>query len=204
MSETNKSLRIRTTINDANQSLYVNLDQTYNTFEILSLKLNQEDVYKLHSANYGVIVGRVLANGNFGVPNAKISIFIQGDFENEKLSALYPYTSTNSQDKNGVKYNLLPDEKVDDCHQVVGTFPNKTYVLDNDVLIEVFDKYYKYTTRTNNSGDYIIAGVPVGSQTLHMDLDLSDCGILSQRPRARSYPQWRLLLPSSDERGAAW
>ena len=183
MSETNKSLRIRTTINDTNQSLYVNLDQTYNTFEILSLKLNQEDVYKLHSANYGVIVGRVLANGNFGVPNAKISIFIQGDFENEKLSTLYPYTSTNSQNKNGVKYNLLPDEKVDDCHQVVGTFPNKTYVLDNDVLIEVFDKYYKYTTRTNNSGDYIIAGVPVGSQTLHMDLDLSDCGILSQRPR---------------------
>ena len=183
MSETNKSLRIRTTINDANPSLYVNLDQTYNTFEILSLKLNQEDVYKLHSANYGVIVGRVLANGNFGVPNAKISIFIQGDFENEKLSTLYPYTSTNSQDKKGIKYNLLPDEKVDDCHQVVGTFPNKTYVLDNDVLIEVFDKYYKYTTRTNNSGDYIIAGVPVGSQTLHMDLDLSDCGILSQRPR---------------------
>ena len=183
MSETNKSLRIRTTINDTNPSLYVNLDQTYNTFEILSLKLSQEDVYKLHSANYGVIVGRVLANGNFGVPNAKISIFIEGDFENEEISTLYPYTSTASQDKNGIKYNLLPDEKIDDCHQVVGTFPNKTYVLDNDVLIEVFDKYYKYTTRTNNSGDYIIAGVPTGNQTLHMDLDLSDCGILSQRPR---------------------
>lgn len=183
MSETNKSLRIRTTINDTNPSLYVNLDQTYNTFEILSLKLSQEDVYKLHSANYGVIVGRVLANGNFGVPNAKISIFIEGDFENEEISTLYPYTSTASQDKNGIKYNLLPDEKIDDCHQVVGTFPNKTYVLDNDVLIEVFDKYYKYTTRTNNSGDYLIAGVPTGNQTLHMDLDLSDCGILSQRPR---------------------
>ena len=183
MVETNKSLRIKTNINDTNPSLFVNLNQSYDTFEILSLKLNQEDVYKLHSANYGVIVGRVLANGNFGVPNAKISIFIEGNFEDEEIASIYPYTSTASQDENGIRYNLLPDEKVDDCHQVVGTFPNKTYLLDNDVLIEVFDTYYKYTTRTNNSGDYIIAGVPIGNQTLHMDLDLSDCGILSQRPR---------------------
>lgn len=184
MSETNKTLRIRTEVNGVDTSnVFVNLDQTYDTFEILSLKLRQTDVYKLHSANYGVIVGRVLANGNFGVPNAKISIFIEGNFEDEELSNLYPYTSTASEDKNGIRYNLLPDEKIDDCHQVVGTFPNKTYLLDNDVLIEVFDTYYKYTTRTNNSGDYIIAGVPTGNHTLHMDLDLSDCGILSQRPR---------------------
>lgn len=183
MPESNKSFRIKTTVNDGNSSLMVNLDQSYNTFEILSLKMNQSDMYKLDSANYGVIVGRVLANGNFGVPNAKISIFIEGNFENETISAIYPYTSTVSQNQDGIKYNLLPDEKVDNCHQVVGTFPNKTYLLDNDVLVEVFDTYYKYTTRTNNSGDYIIAGVPVGNQTLHMDLDLSDCGILSQRPR---------------------
>ena len=51
------------------------------------------------------------------------------------------------------------------------------------MILEVFDKYYKYTTRTNNAGDFCIMGVPTGNQTLHMDLDLSDCGILSQRPR---------------------
>ena len=183
MSETNKTLRIRTSVDGNASSVFVNLDQTYDTFEILSLKLKQTDVYKLHSANYGVIVGRVLANGNFGVPNAKISIFIEGEFDNEEISNVYPYTTTSTENKEGIRYNLLPDEKIDDCHQVVGTFPNKTYLLDNDVLIEVFDRYYKYTTRTNNSGDYIIAGVPTGNQTLHMDLDLSDCGILSQRPR---------------------
>lgn len=181
MSETNKSLRIKTSVNDNN--VFVNLNQTYDTFEILSLKLKQTDMYKLHSANYGVIVGRVLANGNFGVPNAKISVFIEGNFEDEEIANIYPYTSTASEDRNGVRYNLLPDDKIDDCHQVIGTFPKKTYLLDNDILIEVFEKYYKYTTRTNNSGDYIIMGVPTGNLTIHMDLDLSDCGILSQRPR---------------------
>ena len=69
-----------------------------------------------------------------------------------------------------------------DCHKAVGTFPNKTFLLDNDSTLEVFDQYYIYTTRTNAAGDYMICGVPTGSQTLHMDLDLSDCGILGIFP----------------------
>lgn len=181
MADTNKSLRIKTNIN-TDSFVNVNLNQTYDTFEILSLKMRSEDVYRLHSANYGVIIGRVLANENFGVPNAKISVFIESEFDDETISSLYPYTTTSTK-KDNVRYNLLPDNKQNDCHQIVGTFPNKTYLLDNDALIEVFDKYYVYTTRTNNAGDYIIMGVPVGQHTIHMDLDLSDCGILSQRPR---------------------
>ena len=183
MANTNKSLRVNANVG-RDSFVNVALNQTYDTFEILSLKLRSEDVYRLHSANYGVIVGRVVANGNFGVPNAKISVFISSDFENDSeiLNTLYPYESTASK-KDDIRYNLLPDNKVSDCHQVVGTFPNKTYLLDNDSLIEVFDKYYVYTTRTNNAGDYIIMGVPTGQHTIHMDLDLSDCGILSQKPR---------------------
>ena len=185
MSETNKTYRIKTDIG-INTNINVKLDQDYNTFEILSLQLNQEDTYRLQTVNYGVIVGRVLANGGFGVPNAKISVFIESEQDtrmNVILAQLYPYTSTRSINNNGIRYNLLPSENVNTCHRAVGTFPSKTYVLDNDDVIEIFDKYYRYTTRTNNSGDFIICGVPVGNQTVHMDLDLSDCGILSQKPR---------------------
>ena len=187
MLETNKSYRIKTVANgigDGFISIDTNLIQDYDTLDILSIKLNSSDMYRLHNSNYGVVVGRVLANNGFGVPNAKISIFITTDGnDSEEIESLYPFLSSNSKDANGVRYNLLPDEKVNDCHQVVGTFPNKRYMLDNDVILEIYDKYYKYTTRTNNSGDYLIMGVPVGSYTLHMDLDLSDCGILSQKPR---------------------
>ena len=183
MSESNKSYRIRTNVGEDN-FVSVNLEQDYDVFDILSLKINSADVYRLHNSNYGVVVGRVLANNGFGIPNAKISIFIESDpNDGGEMLAIYPYKTTASRDENGVRYNLLPDEKVANCHQVIGTFPNKRFVLDNDDIIEVFDKYYKYTTRTNGSGDYIIVGVPTGNQTLHMDLDLSDCGILSQRPR---------------------
>lgn len=188
MSEINKSYRINTNIGNDLKNDYITIDanlvQDYETFDILSVKIDSVDTYKLHNANYGVVVGRVLANNGFGIPNAKLSIFISSDGEDgEKVRDLYPFSSTASKDRKGVRYNLLPNEQVSDCHQIVGTFPSKRYALDNDVVLEVFDKYYKYTTRTNNAGDYLIMGVPVGAHTLHMDLDLSDCGILSQRPR---------------------
>ena len=185
MSETIKSYRIRTNIGvDNHLSISTTLLQDYDVFDVLSVKITSEDVYRLHNSNYGVIVGRVLANNGFGVPNAKISVFIPFDGTDDRdIESIYPFSFSTAKDSNGVRYNLLPDEKVADCHQVVGTFPSKRYLLDNDVLLEVFDKYYKYTTRTNNAGDYILVGIPTGSQTLHMDLDLSDCGILSQRPR---------------------
>ena len=188
MSEINKTYRIKTDIGSSLQNDYITLDanilQDYDTFDILSVKIKSVDTYQLHSADYGVIVGRVLANNGFGIPNAKLSIFIESDSsDGEKLREVYPFTSVGAKNNKGVRYNLLPDEMVNDCHQVVGTFPNKRYLLDNDVILEVFDKYYKFTTRTNNSGDYLMMGIPVGTHTIHMDLDLSDCGILSQRPR---------------------
>lgn len=188
MSENNLSYRIRTVVGTDNPdyvgNLNVLLDQDYDTFEIMSLKIKSSDTYRLHNSNNGVIAGRVIANNGFGIPNAKISLFIEADiFDNEELRNLYPYTTTATKNKDKVRYNLLPDNKVDECHQVVGTFPNKSYMLENDVLLEIYDKYYKYSTRTNNSGDYMLIGVPTGNHTLHMDLDLSDCGILSQRPR---------------------
>lgn len=190
---TNKSYRIRTEINK-DSNVLVNFTQEYETFELLSLKLKTENLYRLHNANYGIVVGRVQANGGFGVPNAKISIFIEADqeHENSELLAIYGYTDVFETNSLGNTYNLLPDEQVSDCHKKIGAFPSKRYLLDNDTYIEVYDKYYKYTTRTNNAGDYIIVGVPIGNQTLHMDLDLSDCGILSQRPRDFVYKGYNI------------
>ena len=67
-------------------------------------------------------------------------------------------------------------------HKPVGTFPSKRKVLNNDVYLDVYDKYYKFTTTTNQSGDFMLFGIPVGQQTIHFDLDLSDMGDLSLSP----------------------
>ena len=75
MSDNNNSYRIRTNVGE-DSVLNVNINQDFNSLEVLSLKLDVDNLYKLHTANYGCVVGRVLANGGYGIPNAKISIFI--------------------------------------------------------------------------------------------------------------------------------
>lgn len=194
MSDFNKSYRVRTEVGKDTQ-VHVNLNRDYDVLELMSLKINQKNIYKFHTANYGVVAGRVLANDAFGIPNAKVSVFIKIDSEDQMdvvKSVLYPYNNTQSQDENGVRYNLLPNEQIDECYTIIGTFPEKQYLLDNNSVLEVFEKYYKFTTRTNNAGDYMIFGIPTGSQTIHVDIDLSDIGILSQKPRDMVYKGYNI------------
>lgn len=185
----NKSYRIKYDENSSIDHLKIKLNQDFDLLEVLSLKITQEDAYKLHTSDYGILVGRVLANDGFGIPNAKVSLFIKNDnpIESNIENVIYPYTTVADKNYNNIRYNLLPSDKVKKCHQNVGTFPVKRRLLDNKSYIEVFDKYYKYTTVTNESGDYMIFGVPVGLQQVHVDIDLSDIGILSQTPRDMQY-----------------
>lgn len=198
MAENNrKGYRVRTGIgDDSPSSINISLENTYDTIDVLSLEIKQTNFYKMPSSEYGAIVGRVIANGGFGIPNAKVSVFVpySGNAFVEDNGVIYHYASTMSKDDNGVRYNLLP-RKVDNvCHQDVGTMWEKEYLLDNNDYIQVFDKYYKYTAVTNNAGDYFIYGVPVGSQTVHVDIDLSDIGPLSQRPRDFMYKGYNAEL----------
>lgn len=189
MQGNNRSLRVRANVSE-DQYVNVKLDSDVGIIELLSLKIDTSNFYKIHSANYGCIAGRVLANGGVGVPNAKISAFISidnTDVDDPILSSLYPYTYVYSKNNNNIRYNLLPEEQVSQCHTPIGTFPSKRMVLDDDNVIEIFDKYYKFTTRSNDAGDYMLFGLPVGEQNIHVDIDLSDIGVLSQRPRDMMY-----------------
>ena len=231
----NKTIRLRTTPGES-QNIQFKIEQEFDTLDILSLKITQDEVYRNFCSDYGVVVGRVIANDGFGVENAKISVFIpvsNEDQDNPVISSIYPYTTVSDSDVQGVRYNLLPKQGKKYTHYETfpigidpngdiynyqqpfkgswvssswtletinsdgtsvysrealltygpdvptGTFPSKQEFLDNDILLEVYEKYYKLTTKTNGSGDYMIFGVPVGNQTIHMDVDLSDSGQIS-------------------------
>lgn len=180
-----KSYRIRTTPG-VDKSLNVLIDQEFDYLEILSLKLLQSEIYTRQCSDYGVIVGRVSVNNGFGIPNAKVSVFIPLDDQDELdpvISDLYPYKTLSDVNEDGYRYNLLPYTQSHTGHNPTGTFFDREDVLTNPTLIEVFDKYYKYTATTNESGDYMIFGVPTGSQTIVMDVDLSDIGEFSLSPQ---------------------
>jgi len=180
-----QSYRIRSEIG-INKTINVQIDQDFDFIELLSLKIQQEDIYTRSCANYGVLVGRVTANNGFGIPNARVSIFIpieNIDESNPVVSSIYPYKSPTDKNEDGYRYNLLPYEKSYSKHAATGTLPTRLDVLTGKTAIEIYDKYYKFTAKTNESGDYMIMGVPLGNQTVVMDVDLSDIGEFSLTPQ---------------------
>ena len=210
-----KSIRIKTEIGD--KFLNVNLDQTYESLDILSLKIFQKDVYRLFDAEYGIIVGRVLGQG-VGIPNCRISVFIPideeitptpttlEDIKKIEAVALYPYTSVYDKDIEGKVYNLLPKYSKnrnfngfpDNQYGIgatpktpVGNFPEKEEVLVNETVAYVYDKYYKYTTITNESGDYILVVPSNRTFTVNVSCDITDIGKFSTIPgllKLQGYP----------------
>ena len=179
-----QSYRIRTELG-VNKTINLELDQDFEFLEILSLKIQQSDIFTRNCADYGVAVGRVTANNGFGLPNARVSVFIPiepVDESNPIISSIYPYKSPTDKNSDGYRYNLLPYEKSYSVHAATGTLPSRTDALTGSTTVELYDKYYKFTTKTNESGDYMIMGVPLGVQTMVMDVDLSDIGEFSLTP----------------------
>ena len=168
--------RIRTEVG-IDQNIKINLEQDYEFLEILSLKIQQANDYTRSCADYGVVCGRVTANDGFGIPNAKVSIFVPQltiHSDDPVISALYPYTSISEKDENNYRYNLLPARKQHGGHVPTGTFPDQTEILTREEYLEVYESYYTYTVKTNESGDFMIWGVPLGQQTINVDIDLSE------------------------------
>ena len=123
-----ENIRIRTSTNGTDKYLSLKIEQDFDFIEILSLKISQDQAYSDFCSDYGVIAGRVTINNGFGVPNAKVSVFIpisDVDKEDSEIYGLYPYESPNDKNSDGIRYNLLPleSDSQDDCYTPVGTFP---------------------------------------------------------------------------------
>ena len=179
-----KSIRIRTEPG-VDTNIKINIEQDFDTLDILSLKMTQTEAYTSLCADFGVVVGRVFTNGGYGIPNARVSIFVpisDLDEDDQFIKEIYPFRTISSRNEDGYRYNLLPKVKQHSGHTPTGTFPSKLEVVTNDTVLEVYEKYYRYTAKTNDSGDFMLFGVPLGNHMIHYDLDLSDIGCQSMVP----------------------
>jgi hypothetical protein len=187
----NNSKRIKLNLNNSDTHFKINLSQDTEELSVLSLKITQKDIYNSFNSDFGVVVGRVNGNDNIGIPNARISLFIpisEEDKNNPDIVALYPYETPRDINKFNKRYNLLPRTSILDENgnykpkQPFGSFPNKVEISVDETQLEIYEKYYKYTTITNDSGDYMLFGVPTGIQTVHMSVDITDIGPYSMSP----------------------
>lgn len=174
-----KSYRLPINVNGDDQNISFNIEQDFDTLDVLTLKIKSSDVYNRPCSDYGVIVGRVNLNDGFGVQNAKVSVFIpisSEDLNRPEIKQIYPFETPSDTFPNGLRYNLLPRVRnnKNPSHRAVGSFPDISDFSHYPQYVEVLDKYYKYTTITNESGDYMIFGVPLGTQNIIMDFDIFD------------------------------
>jgi hypothetical protein len=174
-----RNIRIPVDFSSDDKIVRVNLEQEFDNLEILSLKITSSDTYTRQCSNFGVVVGRVMLNNGFGVQNAKVNIFIpisDEDKERSEILELYPFETINDTYPNGVRYNLLPRirNESNPSHRAVGNFPHETDFTHYPQYLEIIEKYYKYTTTTNESGDFMIFGVPTGQHDIVMDFDVFD------------------------------
>ena len=185
---------------DEEKYININLEQEFDFLDVLSISISQTDSYRNFNSDYGCVVGRVIGNGGTGIPNAKVSIFIpidDIDINDPVISNLYPYKLSTDRDVNNNKYNILSRLRkyqplngwgknkygIGYTPRVpVGTLPAKEEILTNPTLLYVYEKYYKFSTVTNSSGDYMLFGVPTGTQNIHMDCDITDIGKFSMPP----------------------
>lgn len=170
----------------------VRLEQNVKTLEFLTLSLSTEDVYQNFNADYGVLIGRVVANDGVGIPNVKISVFLpltDEDSLNGEIVSIYPYKTPRDKNNEGKRYNLLP--RVAQFNNQTGTYkPKQPFgsffikpeIVVNEPYLNVYKKYYKFTALTNEFGDYMMFGVPTGTQTIHMSADITDIGKYSMSP----------------------
>ena len=79
-----KNYRFKTEVG-IDKEVRLQIEQDFDFLEILSLKLRQEDIYDRYCADYGVVAGRVVANGGFGIPNVNVSVFVPLDNIDENL-----------------------------------------------------------------------------------------------------------------------
>ena len=184
------------------------LPRTTRSLRLLSLEISAEGLYRFYDADHGVVAGRVIANDGVGVPNCRISLFLPknaaettsgalAEWAQRLRDELYPYETINDQDGARRRYNLLPSQTrnrgfnnfpANDLgfgaspKTPVGSFPEKEEVVANPIFLDVYQRYYRFSTVTNASGDYLIPGVPVGAYTVHMDADVTDIGPWSMPP----------------------
>lgn len=173
-----KNIKIVLNQDTPDERILVSLEDEFDNLEILSLKISSSDAYRKTTSDFGAIVGRVQTTNGYGLQNAKVSIFVPidpDDKERPEIMELYPFETVNDQFPNGVRYNLLPRVRNQNpSHRAVGNLPTINDLTHYPQYMEIMEKYYKYTTVTNDSGDYMIFGVPIGSHNIMMDFDLFD------------------------------
>jgi hypothetical protein len=149
----------------------------------------------------GVLYGKIEAiqvllddsGNNLRIPikNASIGIFSPSDE--------FPYVGSVDQNGNRIRLNLFENIQTNNLLQSYGSFQSFLTDVKNspkDYENDTIPAKYKYTTVTNDYGEFVLHGIPVGQQTLMIEIDLLKQGLEPEEVALNFFPYSTLDEPN--------
>lgn len=197
---TSPNIKLGATFEDVEENdtfLNISLERNVNLLETLTIKNNVLGEWNQIDSPTGVVFGTLLAtqklkddNGNFiKIPLRNVPIMIF----NQTLDN--PTTTQPSNDNSRIAVNMIENSNRD-------LYPNDfAYNFDSTILPSVSTKnvtdMYKYSTITNDKGEFILKDVPTGVRTLILEIDLLKQGLTQEEVELNvaPYPKSNDLTP---------
>lgn len=172
---------------------------TLDTLNIYNVSLNEPPKF---SNNTGVLVGKLEAiqvlndeNGEkirIPLKNSVVGIF--------NPSEKFPSISSSDSEGNRIRLNLYETiPQVDNPYDLKGFSSFQSYLTDinyskTDNENKTIPEEYRYTTITNERGEFILQNIPTGQQTLMIEVDLLKFGLEPEEIALNFFP-----YPSQDD-----
>jgi hypothetical protein len=166
------------------------LTKTFDTLDTLNVHNSTIGEFPTQQSQTGVVFGRIEAiqkiTDEFGnkiripLKNTAVSIFTPTEE--------FPTISSFNEDGNRIGFHLRENsEERMYFNRDNYLFDYNNFLIDtND--IDVIPEKYKYTTMTNEDGEFIIHDVPVGEQTLIVEVNLLKQGLSKDEVALNNFP----------------
>lgn len=191
-----------------NQDTFLNigLHRTYDALNTLSIYNSSINSYPTIQSNTGVVFGRLEAiqkvldpdsGKNVRIPLRNVPI---GIFNTD--SEAFPLPTAVDDNGNRIQLNLKPI--IDRTNYLETEYFNQKSKTFDDAFLQSPSNFtsvppqYKYITKTNDEGEFIIYDVPIGNNTMVFDVDLLKQGLTKEEVALNFFPYLNTESPNVD------
>ncbi len=168
----------------------IKLNRSFATLDTLNIYNNLVNSIPTQEADTGVVFGRLMAlqtirdpEGNrIKIPLRNVPVGLFNSSED------YPTPASFSDDGDRIFLNLKESAEQSDYFNVESFNLDKNQLLRSASKFDTVPEQYKYVTKTNDEGEFVIYNAPVGSQIVMFEVDLMKQGLTRDEIALNFFP----------------
>lgn len=171
---------------------YVNikLKRTFSTLDTLNIYNNIVNSIPTQQSETGVVFGRLMAlqtikdaeGNNIRIPLKNVPVGVFNPSED------YPTSSSVSENGDRIFLNIKESANPNEYFNIESFNLDKDKLLRSGSQFDSVPEQYKYITKTNEEGEFVIYDVPIGTQTVVFEVDLLKQGLTRDEIALNFFP----------------